>query len=46
MSNILELNQINKTYGNKKALSNITLDIAPGRIVGLLGSKVVEKVRS
>lgn len=38
MSNILELNQINKTYGNKKALSNITLDIAPGRIVGLLGS--------
>ncbi|MGX1826874.1 ABC transporter ATP-binding protein [Paenibacillus taichungensis] len=38
MSNILELNHVSKTYGGKKALHDITLDIAPGRIVGLLGS--------
>ncbi|WP_145049515.1 ABC transporter ATP-binding protein [Paenibacillus xylanexedens] len=38
MTNILELNQISKFYGKKKALQDITLEIAPGRIVGLLGS--------
>ncbi|MGO4529535.1 ABC transporter ATP-binding protein [Paenibacillus sp. 2TAF8] len=38
MSNILELNQVNKVYGRKQALNNVTLNIAPGRIVGLLGS--------
>ncbi|WP_154890728.1 ABC transporter ATP-binding protein [Paenibacillus polysaccharolyticus] len=38
MSNILELNQVNKTYGRKQALHNVSLNVAPGRIVGLLGS--------
>ncbi|MCG7377683.1 ABC transporter ATP-binding protein [Paenibacillus sp. ACRSA] len=38
MTNILELNQISKFYGKKKALQDVTLEIAPGRIVGLLGS--------
>ncbi|WP_145407275.1 ABC transporter ATP-binding protein [Paenibacillus xylanexedens] len=38
MTNILELNQVSKFYGKKKALQDVTLEIAPGRIVGLLGS--------
>ena len=38
MSNILELNHISKMYGGKRALSDVTLTVAPGRIVGLLGS--------
>ncbi|MCM3174341.1 ABC transporter ATP-binding protein [Paenibacillus sp. MER 99-2] len=38
MNNILELNQVSKFYGKKKALQDVTLEIAPGRIVGLLGS--------
>ncbi|WP_128100577.1 ABC transporter ATP-binding protein [Paenibacillus sp. DCT19] len=38
MTNILELNQISKSYGKKKALQDVTFEIAPGRIVGLLGS--------
>nr|WP_275446119.1 ABC transporter ATP-binding protein [Paenibacillus sp. ACRSA] len=38
VTNILELNQISKFYGKKKALQDVTLEIAPGRIVGLLGS--------
>ncbi|PYE48605.1 ABC transporter ATP-binding protein [Paenibacillus barcinonensis] len=38
MSNILEMNQVNKTYGRKQALHNVSLTVAPGRIVGLLGS--------
>ena len=28
MSNILELNQVNKTYGRKQALHNVSLNIA------------------
>ncbi|MDQ0171712.1 ABC transporter ATP-binding protein [Paenibacillus tundrae] len=38
MANILELNQVSKSYGKKQALQDVTLEIAPGRIVGLLGS--------
>lgn len=38
MSNILELNQVSKVYGRKQALQNVSLHIAPGRVVGLLGS--------
>lgn len=38
MNNILEINQVNKTYGRKQALHNVSLNIVPGRIVGLLGS--------
>lgn len=38
MTNILELNHISKSYGKKKALQDVTFEVAPGRIVGLLGS--------
>lgn len=36
-TNYIELNNIVKKYGNFVALNNITLSLAPGRIVGLLG---------
>lgn len=38
MDSLLQLNGVNKTYGSKHALKNVTLEIAPGKIVGLLGS--------
>ena len=38
MTNILELNHISKSYGKKMALQDVTFEVAPGRIVGLLGS--------
>ena len=38
MTNILKLNHISKSYGKKKALQDVTFEVAPGRIVGLLGS--------
>lgn len=38
MSSILSLNGVTKKYGSKTALGGITMDIGPGRIVGLLGT--------
>lgn len=38
MAPLLELESVNKKYGKKTALRDITLTIEPGRIVGLLGS--------
>lgn len=37
MSALIELKNITKTYGDLKALDNISLEIPPGRIVGLVG---------
>lgn len=37
MSNILELHNLRKSYGNFVALNNIEISIEKGRIVGLLG---------
>ncbi len=36
-SPLLEVRQISKTYGNKTTLSQVSLYVAPGEIVGLLG---------
>ncbi|WP_094096387.1 ABC transporter ATP-binding protein [Paenibacillus physcomitrellae] len=35
---ILSIRQVSKSYGSKQALNNITFDIEPGHIVGLLGT--------
>ena len=37
MSALIELKNISKSYGDLKALDNVSLEIAPGRIVGLVG---------
>ena len=37
MSNILEINNISKSFGNFKALNNVSLSVPKGSIVGLLG---------
>lgn len=37
MSSILTCNNLSKSFGSKKALDNISLNIERGRIVGLLG---------
>lgn len=37
MSNILECNNLTKTFGHITALNNVTLSLEPGKIVGLLG---------
>ena len=37
MSNLLEIQGLSKTYDKKQALNDVTLNIAPGHIVGLLG---------
>lgn len=37
MGRLLECNNLTKRYGNKEALSNITLSLESGRIIGLLG---------
>ena len=34
---MLELNGLSKSYGSKPALSNVTFNVKPGKIVGLLG---------
>ena len=34
---VLEINNINKSYGKKTALTDVTIKLEPGRIVGLLG---------
>ncbi|WP_336786370.1 ABC transporter ATP-binding protein [Paenibacillus sp. MMO-177] len=38
MESILELSGVTKTYGAKRALDNVSFNIQPGRIIGLLGS--------
>ena len=35
---VLKLTQLSKSYGSKQALNNVSLEIEPGRIVGLLGT--------
>lgn len=35
--NLVEIKNVNKFYGYKKALDDVTLDIKPGKIYGLLG---------
>ena len=35
--NILEIKNLNKSFGNKKILSNINISIPKGKIIGLLG---------
>jgi len=37
MGTLLECNHLTKRYGNKEALSDITLSLERGRIIGLLG---------
>lgn len=37
MEELLKLEKVSKSYGNKQALDNINLVITPGKIVGLLG---------
>ncbi len=37
MNSILTCNNLSKSFGNKKALNSVTLNIERGRIVGLLG---------
>ncbi|ACL76266.1 ABC transporter ATP-binding protein [Ruminiclostridium cellulolyticum] len=37
MSNIIEINSLNKRYGSKKVLENVSLSLESGTIVGLLG---------
>ncbi len=34
---VLEINNINKSYGKKSALNDVSIKLEPGRIVGLLG---------
>lgn len=34
---ILECTGLSKTFGNKRALANVSMSVEPGRIVGLLG---------
>ncbi len=38
MSSLLQMNSITKSYGSKIALNDVSLEIGPGKIVGLLGS--------
>ncbi len=37
MSTLIDLKNITKNYGDLKALDNVSLEISPGRIVGLVG---------
>lgn len=37
MANIIEVKNLSKTYFNKKALNNISLNIEEGKVVGILG---------
>lgn len=38
LSNLLQINGVTKSYGSKRALDDVSLEIGPGKIVGLLGS--------
>ncbi len=37
MEPLIELKSVSKSYGSKQVLKDVTLDIPPGRIVGLVG---------
>lgn len=37
MTHLLQLHQLNKSYGQHRAIKDLTLTIEPGKIVGLLG---------
>ena len=37
MESLIELQNVTKRYGKKTALSNVSLSLEPGSIVGLLG---------
>ncbi|HMR17510.1 MAG TPA: ATP-binding cassette domain-containing protein, partial [Mariniflexile sp.] len=37
MSNLLEVNQVSKSFGNFKALNNASITVPKGSIFGLLG---------
>ena len=37
MTNIIEINNVSKTYGNYKALNNISIKVPKQSIYGLLG---------
>ena len=37
MVNIIEIQNLSKSYSNKKALNNINLNIEEGKVVGILG---------
>ncbi|WP_235601192.1 ATP-binding cassette domain-containing protein [Tissierella sp. P1] len=37
MENIIEIKGLTKSYFNKKALNNVSLDIKKGKVVGILG---------
>lgn len=38
MDALLKVNSLSKKYGSKQALDNVSFDIGPGKIIGLLGS--------
>ncbi|MCU6709565.1 ABC transporter ATP-binding protein [Paenibacillus sp. J5C_2022] len=38
MDPVLQMSAVSKAYGSKRALQDVTLEIGPGRIIGLLGS--------
>lgn len=38
MDNLLQFEKVSKSYGSRKALNDVTFSIAPGKIVGLLGT--------
>ncbi|WP_136608512.1 ABC transporter ATP-binding protein [Paenibacillus dokdonensis] len=38
MDTLLKVNGVSKKYGSKKALDNVSFEIRPGKITGLLGS--------
>lgn len=37
MNNIIEIKNVTKTYKNKKALDNLSLEVSEGKILGILG---------
>lgn len=37
MNNIIEINDLSKYYGKKKALDNISINLEKGKIIGILG---------
>ncbi|AUJ32081.1 MAG: ATP-binding cassette domain-containing protein [Liquorilactobacillus nagelii] len=37
MENILSVNQLNKFFGKKHVLQNVSFNVAPGEVVGLIG---------
>ena len=37
MGNILEIKELTKSYSNKKALNNLSLELEKGKVVGILG---------